>query len=236
MDSLVIIPAYNEEKNLPKVLSEVRASLPGFGVVVVNDGSKDRTAEVAASLGASVISHPVNIGYGAAVQTGFKYASEKKYDGVIVLMDADGQHDAKDAPALVRALEEHAADMVIGSRFMSASTYKTTFARVVGRNLFSLITYLVTHRSFLDITSGFKALNGRATAFLSKNYPVDFPDAEVIILMLLSGFKVAEAPATFRRRTIGRSMFSLSKKIYYPFKGVLAILTVILRVTFQKEK
>jgi glycosyltransferase involved in cell wall biosynthesis len=190
MDSLIIIPAFNEEKNLPSVLAEIMAHLPGFDVVVVNDGSNDRTAEVAASFGAGVISHPVNIGYGAAVQTGFKYASRCGYDR-IVLMDADGQHDAADAPVLVRTLREHDADMIIGSRFMGKRPYKTTLARIVGRNLFSLITYIITHRSFLDITSGFQALNGRAVAFLSKNYPVDFPDAEVIILMLLSGFKIA---------------------------------------------
>jgi glycosyltransferase involved in cell wall biosynthesis len=235
MASLVIIPAFNEEKNLPHVLAEIRAYLPGFSVVVVNDGSKDRTAAIAASLGATVISHPVNIGYGAAVQTGFKFACKNACNDVIVIMDADGQHDAKDAPALIRALKEHTADMVIGSRFMAKNTYKTTFSRVVGRNLFSLITYLVTHKRFLDITSGFKALNGRATAFLSRNYPVDFPDAEVIILMLLSGFRIVETPACFRQRIGGRSMFSLSKKIYYPFRGLLAVLIVVLQVIFKKE-
>lgn len=235
MTGLVVIPAFNEAKNLPSVLSEVKAHLPGFDIVVVNDGSKDRTAEVAASIGVNVISHPVNSGYGVAAQTGFKYAAGKGY-ATVVLMDADGQHDAADAPGLVRALEEHGADMVIGSRFMGKKPYKTTFARVVGRNLFSLMTYLVTHKSFLDITSGFQALNGRAAEFLSRNYPVDFPDAEVIIMMLLSGFKVAEAPANFRRRSAGQSMFSVSKKLYYPFKCLLAVLIVILRVTFKKEK
>jgi hypothetical protein len=217
------------------VLSEVKTHLPGFDIVVVNDGSKDCTAEAAASNGANVISHPVNVGYGVAVQTGFKYAAGKGY-AAVVLMDADGQHDAADARRLVHALEEQCADMVIGSRFMGTIPYKTTFARNVGRNLFSIMTYLATHKSFLDITSGFQALNGRAVEFLSRNYPVDFPDAEVIIMMLLSGFKVAEAPANFRRRSAGRSMFSVSKKLYYPFKCLLAILIVILRITFKKEK
>lgn len=235
MNGLVIIPAFNEEKNLPPVLFDVKAHLPGFDILVVNDGSKDRTAEIAASAGVNVISHPVNIGYGAAVQTGFKFAVARGY-APIVLLDADGQHDAKDAPGLVRRLEEQGADMVIGSRFMGEGSYKTTFARIVGRNLFSLITFIATHKNYLDITSGFQALNGRAAAFLSRNYPVDFPDAEVIIMMLLSGFRVTEAPADFRQRNVGRSMFSVSKKLYYPFKCLLAILIVILRVTFKKEK
>jgi glycosyltransferase involved in cell wall biosynthesis len=236
MENFVIIPAYNEEKNLPGVLAEIRAHLPEFSIVVVNDGSKDRTAEAAVSHGAGVISHPVNIGYGAAVQTGLKYACTRAGDGVILLMDADGQHNAEDAPALVRALKEHAADMVIGSRFMGKKTFKTTYARSIGRVFFSLITYLVTRKSFIDITSGFRALNSRAAEFLSKNYPVDFPDAEVIILMLLSGFTIAEVPAGFRQRTLGQSMFSFSKKIYYPFKGLLAIFIVILRILIKQEK
>lgn len=235
MTALVIIPAFNEEKNLASVIAEVKTNLPGFDIVVVNDGSIDRTIQIAASNGAEIVSHPVNIGYGAAVQTGFKYACKKGYN-LVVLMDADGQHDAKDASMLVRTLKEQSADMVLGSRFMVKTGYKTTFARVVGRNLFSLITYLITHRNFLDITSGFQALNGQAVAFLSRNYPVDYPDAEVIIMMLLNGFQIAEAPANFRQRLNGQSMFSLPKKLYYPFKGLLAILIVVMREIFSKKE
>jgi glycosyltransferase involved in cell wall biosynthesis len=236
MNSLVLIPAFNEEKNLPSVIAEVRASLPDFDIVVVNDGSRDRTEELARTAGSVVISHPVNVGYGAAVQTGFKYACKKGY-AVVVLMDADGQHDAKDAQLLVNVLKDHSLDMVIGSRFAIKTAYKTTFARIVGRNLFSLITYLITHKRFLDISSGFRAINGRTVAFLSRNYPVDFPDAEVLVMMLLNGFKIAEVPATFRSRTTGQSMFSLPKKIYYPFKGLLAIVIVVMREIFkEKEK
>lgn len=235
MTKLVIIPAHNEEKNIAPVITEVRENLPGFRIVVVNDGSTDKTARVAADMGADVLSHPVNIGYGAAVQTGFKYACAKGYTTVL-LMDGDGQHDAKDGPALIHALEEHSADMVIGSRFMGNNRYKSTFARLVGRNLFSMITYLITHKSLIDITSGYQALSGQAVAFLARNYPVDFPDAEVIIMMLLNGFKIAEVPANFRQRLSGQSMFSLPKKLYYPFKGLLAILIVILRIVFKKEK
>lgn len=234
MNSLVIIPAFNEEKNLPNVIDEIRLFLSGFDIVVIDDGSTDLTAHAAESRGVGVVSHHVNIGYGAAVQTGFTYARQNGYTTVL-LMDGDGQHDARDGLTLVRALTEQAADMVIGSRFQGKNPYKTTFARVVGKNLFSLITYLVTHRSFVDITSGFRALNGRAIEFLSRNYPVDFPDAEVIIMLLLNGFQVAEAPATFRKRTCGVSMFCLSKKMYYPFKAMLAVLIVIMRVVFKKE-
>jgi glycosyltransferase involved in cell wall biosynthesis len=234
MVKLVIIPAFNEEKNLSSVLSDVHDHLPDFDIVVVNDGSDDRTAEVAAGCGAEVVSHPVNAGYGVAVQTGFKYACQHAYE-TVVLMDADGQHDAADAPGLVRVLEEQHADMVIGSRFMARGGYKTTLARIVGRNIFSLITNLITHRHFVDITSGFKAINNRAVAFLSRNYPVDFPDAEVLIRMTLAGFSVIEAPARFKKRRIGRSMFSASKMAYYPFKCFLAIFTVVMNNVFNKE-
>jgi len=235
MTKLVIIPAYNEESNIAPVINEVRANLQEFRIVIVNDGSTDRTAQVAVDLGADVLSHPVNVGYGAAVQTGFKYACAMGC-ATVLLMDGDGQHDAKDGPALIRMLEEHSADMVIGSRFMGSNHYNSTFARFIGRNLFSLITYLITRKSFIDITSGYKAFSGRAVEFLARNYPVDFPDAEVIIMMLLNGFKIAEAPANFRKRLSGHSMFSLHKKLYYPFKMLLAILVVVLRVVFKKEK
>lgn len=235
MKRLVIIPAYNEEGSLPSVLAEVNSSLPGFDVIVVNDGSKDKTAQVAAKCGASVISHPVNIGYGAAVQTGFKYATSKAYQTVVIL-DADGQHDATDAPALVEALEADDADMVIGSRFIGKSKYKITFARSMGLKIFSLLTFLITRKYYHDISSGFQALNERAVTFLAKNYPIDFPDAEILTLMLLSGFQIAEVPAHFRQRNIGTSMFSLPMKIYYPFKGMLAIFIVVIRVYFSRGK
>jgi glycosyltransferase involved in cell wall biosynthesis len=234
MTHLAIIPAHNEEENIAAVITQVRANLPDFRIVIVNDGSTDKTAQVAADMGAGVLSHPVNIGYGAAVQTGFKYACAGGYTTVL-LLDGDGQHDAQSGPALVRMLEEHSADMVIGSRFMGNNHYNSTFARFIGRNLFSLITFLITRKNFIDITSGFKALNARAVAFLARNYPVDFPDAEVIIMLLLNGFKIAEAPANFRQRLRGHSMFSLPKKVYYPFKMLLAILIVVLRVVFKKE-
>jgi hypothetical protein len=232
MNSLVIVPAYNEEANLASVLREIKASLPDFDIVVIDDGSKDETRAVALFAGVDVISHPVNIGYGAAVQTGFKYACRKNYE-TILLMDADGQHNAHDAPELVGVLRDHSVDVVIGSRFLGTSHYKSTFARLVGRNLFSFITFLITRRTFLDITSGFQVLNSRAASFLSLNYPVDFPDAEVIILLLLNGFKIAEAPAQFRQRTCGRSMFSVSRKLYYPFKVLLAILITVLKVAIK---
>ena len=228
VNNLVIIPSYNEEKNLAAVIGEIKTFLPDFDIAVVDDGSRDRTRDVAIAAGAAVVSHPVNMGYGAAVQTGFRYACTRKYS-CVVLMDADGQHDARDAPALVRGLIEYGADVAIGSRFIAKTGYKTSIARFIGRNLFSLLTHVITHKIFIDITSGFRALNARAVEYLSGNYPVDFPDAEVLITLLLNGFTVVEIPATFRHRTMGQSMFSLSRKLYYPFKGLLAVLVVVMR-------
>jgi glycosyltransferase involved in cell wall biosynthesis len=235
MKTLVLIPAFNEAENLSSVISEVRSHLSEYDIVVVNDGSIDQTASIASSLGVGVISHPVNFGYGAAVQTGFLYAARKGYD-IVLLMDGDGQHDAQNAPALIQALKDRSADVVIGSRFLGKGDYKISFARTVGRNLFSLITYLITRKSFLDISSGFQAIDKRAVAFLSRNYPVDFPDAEVIIMLLLNGFKVTEIPAHFRQRTAGKSMFSLSRIIYYPFKVLLAVFIIAMRQYFKPER
>lgn len=234
MKALVLIPVFNEEKNLPAVIGEIRSFIPGYDIVIVNDGSSDQTVAVATALGVEVISHPVNLGYGVAVQTGLMYAVKKKYDCVL-LMDGDGQHDARNGPALISALMENNAHMVIGSRFLGKAPYKVSFARKIGRTLFSRIIYLTTKKSFLDITSGFRAIDKEAVRFLALNYPVDFPDAEIIIKMLLHGFKILEVPAEFRQRTIGHSMFSFSKKLYYPFKGTLAILVILLRLALKKE-
>lgn len=235
MLSCVLIPAFNEAENLLLVIGEVKNALPGFDIIIINDGSRDKTELIAKRTGVSVISHPVNMGYGVTVQTGFKYACSKKYDRII-LLDADGQHNAKDVPALLMAMDETQADMVIGSRFLNKGQYKTSLARKVGKNFFSFITFFLTRNRFSDITSGFRVINKRALQFLSNNYPVDFPDAEVIIMLLLNGFKVAEAPATFRMRTKGTSMFSIPRKVYYPFKVSLAILIVVIRLVLKKEK
>jgi len=224
---LIIMPARNEEKNIGAVLARLKKVVPSADILVVNDASTDRTEEVALKAGAKVVNLPVNLGYGGAVQTGFKYAARKGYDAV-VLMDADGQHDPDSVPDLLKALRE--ADFVLGSRFLGHCRYKIPLARRVGMWFFSKVVKLVTGQTITDPTSGFQAMRREVVAFLTgDHYPVDFPDADVLILLHKSGFRIKEIPVTMHQRLHGASMHSELKAFYYVFKMTLSILATLMR-------
>jgi glycosyltransferase involved in cell wall biosynthesis len=259
--TLVIIPAHNEANNIGQVLAEIDAArlklsatraspsvlhpapaenagwstevLAGqaMDVLVVDDRSSDETASVAAHAGAGVLSLPNNLGYGGAVQAGFRYAVHYGYD-FGVMMDADGQHDASYIGDLLHVVQSGEADVALGSRFLGRMEYKTTFAKRVGMSVFRTIVSRITGRQITDPTSGFQALNHDTMAFFATdNYPVDFPDADTILLLHFAGFRVAEVPVVMRERLSGQSMHSSWKPIYYVFKMFLAILIVLLRQT-----
>ena len=226
---LIIMPAYNEAANLPRVIPEVRAAAPGYDLVVIDDGSCDNTASIAAELGAEVVSLPVNLGYGGAVQTGFRYAVYKGYDlGVVI--DADGQHDPAGIHVLAEAVAQGAADVAIGSRFRGQVHYRLPWVRRLGMRLFAWIVSRITGREVTDTTSGFQALNNDALRFFATdNYPMDYPDADTLLILYYAGFRVVEAPMTVRERLSGVSMHSGWKPFYYVAKMWLAIAMVILR-------
>jgi glycosyltransferase involved in cell wall biosynthesis len=233
----VIIPAHNEGSNIGQVLAEIgdakltRASPQAMDALVVDDCSTDETASIAARAGAGVLHLPNNLGYGGAVQAGFRYAVHYGYD-FGVLMDADGQHDANCIGDLLRVVQSGEADVALGSRFLGRMEYKTTFAKRFGMSFFSTVVSRLTGRRITDPTSGFQALNRDTMAFFAAdNYPVDFPDADTILLLHFAGFRVAEVPVVMRERLSGQSMHSSWKPIYYVFKMFLAILIVLLRQT-----
>ncbi len=224
---LVVMPARNEERNIGTVINQLKECVPNADILVVNDASTDATAAIAANAGAIVLNLPINLGYGGAVQTGFKYAALKGYDAV-VLMDADGQHDPTCVPDLVKALQD--ADFVLGSRFLGNCHYKIPFARRIGMWLFSKIVQLVTRQPITDPTSGFQALRRAVITFLADDhYPVDFPDADVLILLHRAGFRIKEIPVTMHQRLHGVSMHSHLKAFYYVFKMSLSILATLMR-------
>ncbi len=226
---LVVMPAHDEEASLPSTLARVHAALPGADVVVVNDFSSDRTTEVAEANGARVVELPCNLGYGGAVQTGFKYAVAHGYD-VVVQIDADGQHDPASAQGLLDAVLGGDADVAIGSRFLGQARYRIPGMRRLGMSVFGGIVSFVTRQRFSDPTSGFQALDRRAVEFFARdNYPSDFPDADTIILLTLAGFRVREVPVAMEARTAGTSMHSNLKAFYYVAKMFLSILMVLLR-------
>lgn len=226
---LVVMPAHDEEESLGKTLTRVRAALPEADVVVINDCSTDRTSEVAREHGARVVELPCNLGYGGAVQTGFKYAMAGGYD-VVLQMDADGQHDPESARVLLEPVLKGEADVAIGSRFLGQAKYHIPAMRRLGMSVFGAIVSFVTRRSFSDPTSGYQALDRKVVGFFARdNYPSDFPDADTIILLSLAGFRVRELPVTMEARTAGTSMHSNLKAFYYVAKMLLSIFIVMLR-------
>lgn len=223
------MPARNEEKTVGTVISSLKALLPHADILVVNDSSTDKTAKVAMEAGAKVLNLPINLGYGGAVQTGFKYAARNDYDAVI-LMDADGQHDPGSVPDLMKALKD--ADFVLGSRFIGKCSYSIPLARRLGMLLFSKIVRMVTKQRITDPTSGFQALRRKVIEFLANDhYPIDFPDADVLILLHRAGFRIKEIPVVMQQRLHGVSMHSPLKALYYLFKMFLSILAILLRAT-----
>ena len=227
--TLIIIPAFNEEKNIGAVLDAIQQKAPGVPILVINDGSADKTESVARSHGANVISLPFNSGYGVALQTGFKFAVRKNY-AIVIQMDSDGQHDPKNVQELIKEVQKEDIDVVIGSRFLDSSTYKTSWARHIGIFIFGKIASLFCGHKVTDPTSGFQALKGKAIHFAaSDHYPPDYPDADFIILMHRYGLKVKEIPVTMHASPEKESMHHGHKTIYYIFKMFLSIFVTILR-------
>ncbi len=233
--TLVIIPAHNEATNLSKVLAEiVELELP-LDLLVVDDYSTDETASVAAQMGARVLRLPYNLGYGGAVQSGFRYAVHYGYDfGVI--MDADGQHAAGSIPDLLQVVREGQADVALGSRFLGRMDYRTTLVKRIGMAFFRQVVSRITRQRITDATSGFQAMNREVmTFFAADNYPVDFPDADTILLLHFAGFRLHEVPVVMRERLSGESMHSSWKPLYYIAKMFLSIFVVLLRQKTRKN-
>src|SRR5512135_2082174 len=166
MKYLVIIPAYNEEKTVAAVICETRNNFPSSDILVVNDGSDDNTRSAAAAEGVRVISHPFNLGYGATLQTGFRFAVKKGYD-YVVTMDADGQHVSSSARSLIDVMTESGADVVIGSRFTGRG-YKIGVLRRIGIKFFSLMAKAYTGVKITDPTSGFQLISKSAFTYLAE--------------------------------------------------------------------
>lgn len=227
---LVLIPAFNEEQRIASVIAAIQAAVPGAEILVVNDGSRDNTAAAARRAGAIVVSHPFNMGYGAAIQTGYKFARDKEYD-FLVQLDADGQHDPTCIPALLAPVLAGEADIAIGSRFLGNS-YTPPLARRLGMALFRQIVFRVTGKFITDTTSGFQAFNRDVIRFFSSDiFPVDYPDADMLIMLHRAGFRLTELPVRMYENSEGKSMHSGLKPIYYMFKMLLSI-----GVTLMREK
>jgi hypothetical protein len=227
---LIIIPAYNEANNLPHVLPKLNQVMPNADILVVDDHSGDATGDSARRMGATVVRLSNNLGYGGAVQTGFRYGSQHGYD-FGVMMDADGQHDPSCVPALLAPLQAGICDVVVGSRFTGEMTYSASFIRRSGMRMFAGIAGHLTKRPVTDATSGFQAMTGEVMAFLAEeDYPSDYPDADTLLMLHYAGFRVQEVPVTMHERISGRSIHgNVLKNFYYIAKMLLSMTIVYFR-------
>jgi len=211
---LLVLPAYNEEASLPSTVAECCQVVEPEDVLVVDDASTDATADVVRQLGVRSGRLPVNLGIGGAVQTGYRYALRAGYR-VAVQVDADGQHDPRDVPALVEPVLQGRCDMAIGSRYLTAEGFISTLPRRLGCRLLSAAIRVSTGERIADCTSGFRAVNRRVLASFAGYYPTDYPEPESLAILLHLGMTVLEIPVVMRPRQGGvSSIKALDGAIY----------------------
>lgn len=232
---LIIIPAYNEAENIGNVLKEIKQDVSDADILVVDDCSTDNTAEIVKKAGFNCITNLFNMRYAWAVQTGLKYARDHNYKYAI-LMDADGQHIASEAKKLYETAIKTNSDIVIGSRYLKDLGYPCPFFRKIGTKFFSGLIKLFTKQKIADPLSGFQCLSEPVINYYAKcgNYP-EFPDANLIIEMLLKGYKITETPVKMRVRENGTSMHS---GIWKPIKYMVTqfYICVVLFVKYAGKR
>jgi len=234
--TVVIMPAYNEEKTIAGVIAGIKKFLPDADIVVIVDKASDNTPEIAESSGATVIRLPLKMGMGCAIQTGLKYSFRRGYD-FAVRMDSDGQHLPADIPALLLPVLNGEADLAVGSRYLRDGKYQ---APVIRRGIMAIMAYVVSFiygKRFTDTTSGFKAMNGKVIRFLSGNYPT-IGGTPTLILLKWAGFRVMEIPVAMRQRESGSSYFTSFTKVAYIFRVLVELLALMVKkkkVDYREE-
>lgn len=231
----IIIPCYNEEGSIKEVLEELQKASESFNdtwqSVVVNDCSTDNTKIEAEKIpNTTILNLSVNLGVGGAVQTGFIYTNHKKAEYVIKI-DGDGQHSPSDIELLLKPLIEGKADIVIGSRFLDNNEgFKSTLFRRLGIKMLQIACLLLTKQKISDPTSGFRAYNAKALAFMTENYPsFDYPEPEEVVLAVKNNLRIMEIPVKMRERKAGKSSISFYGSFYYMIKVILSMFFIKLR-------
>lgn len=241
MKHLVVLPAFNEEHALPVTLSQLQKLPEEFELLVVNDGSTDRTGEVAArlardsKLAVHVVTLPINSGIGAAVQTGYRFASQRGIYTYVIQFDADGQHEADSILRLVRHCESHNLDLCVGSRFLEPRNggFRSTFARRVGIRFFSRLISLLSATRITDPTSGFRCAGPKAWKSFARRYPDDYPEPESLFWCIRNKLNVGEIPVRMNVRQGGVTSIRFRQSVYYMLKVTLAILIENVRTREQ---
>ena len=225
---IAIVPAYNEERNIARVIGELGTFDPELEVVVVSDGSVDGTAAAAAAAGAHVVSLPFNLGIGGAVQTGFQYARDNGYD-LVVRCDGDGQHIPAELPKVIAPVLAGEADIAVGSRFGGGDGYRSSASRRIGIRLLALVVSAIARQRVTDTTSGFQALNRRALELFAADYPHDYPEVEGMVMTIKHRLRLVEVPVLMREREHGRSSITALRSVYYMAKVLTALFVGLFR-------
>lgn len=225
---LIVIPAWNEEEALPLVLAEVAECVPDADVLVVNDGSTDRTSAVARAAGVRVVDLPINLGVGGAMRAGYKAGLRGGYDAVVQL-DADGQHDPRDVPRLLEQLD--GADIAIAARFAGVGQYEVRGPRRLAMRTLSVVLSRVTGTRLTDTTSGFKAVGRRAIALFAVDYPAEYlgDTIEALVIAARGGMTVRQIGVTMRPRAAGRPSHNPVKAAIFLVRAGLALVVALSR-------
>jgi glycosyltransferase involved in cell wall biosynthesis len=231
---LILIPAFNEEGAVGGVVKEVREVMPGVPVVVVDDCSTDATVHVAHEAGAQVLALPYHLGLGGCVQAGYRLAFELGYDYVI-RVDGDGQHDPRDIPAILQALEREGCEMVIGSRFMNGAGVHSGFLRALGIIFFRAMLRPILGRPVRDPTSGFVGVNRTALGVFSRSFPLEYPEIEALVVLQRKRFRFIEVPCRMRPRRAGRTSITPLKSLYYPVHVLLGVFVNVLKFEGRRK-
>lgn len=228
MRTLVIIPAYNEESSIRSVIGEIRNYLPKTDILVIDDGSRDRTSQVALEEGVILLRNPYNMGIGATMQIGFRFAYQKGYE-MVIQVDGDGQHDPKYLPFMIELIKNKESNLVIGSRYLAKGGFQSTWIRKIGIKFFVILLRIFLGEKIMDPTSGFRAMDQKVLEEFSKEYPSDYPEVEALLLLHKKGFRIKEIPVTMRERSGGTSSIGILSAGFYMTKVTLSLLINLLR-------
>jgi len=225
-NTLIIIPVFNEELSIGTLLESLKAKENEADIMVVDDGSGDKTLDVVVSKGVFVVAHPFNMGIGTSFQTGCCFALESGYD-YIVRIDGDGQHEPASINDVLSPVKSGKFDIAIGSRFLGASKFKSSFMRIIGITIIARLLTFLTGKKVTDPTSGFCAMNKKAFSFFARYCVDDYPEPEILIHH--RDFGITEVPINLMKRKEGSSSITPLKSLYYMYKVIFSIIVSIFR-------
>ena len=223
MKVLIIVPCYNEEKNIERTIEGIIEK--GYDYVIIDDGSKDASLEIARKNNYQVIHLSNNLGIGGAMQTGYRYAARNGYD-VAVQIDGDGQHNVEEVDKLIQPIRDGLCNMVIGSRFIDNKGFQSSTMRRVGIRLLSWLMKLFSGQEILDMTSGFRAIDKSLIHRFSDRYPSEYPEPVTNLQVTKVGYEIKEVPAMMNERQQGRSSIFGIKNVYYMLNVIFQLILI----------